>query len=356
MVTIQDVARAAGVSPMTVSNVLNERSSVRPATRERVMDAISELDYRVNVAARNLRAGRTGTIGLAVPDLDRAYTGQLASRIVHAGQRHGLRVVVEETGARKQSEMDAIALSRLRMYDGLIISAVGLGVADLEQMRPTGPIVLLGERISGSRVDHVGMPNVEGARAVVEHLVQAGCRSIAVVGAPPGFHLDPERNDLDAALLRIRGYHEALENAGIRPDPALIIETEEWSLAAGAAGAAALSERGLTCDAIFCLTDSLALGALRQLADEGLRVPDDVAVAGFDDIIESQYSVPRLTTVAPDHEQIADTALRFLVERIASGDKPGPGRDVTSSFRVMVRESTVTGRTTEHPDASQRAQ
>lgn len=352
MVTIQDVARAAGVSPMTVSNVLNERSNVRPENRERVLDAISALDYQVNVAARNLRAGRTGTVGLAVPDLDRAYTGQLAARIIHAGQRYGLRVVVEETGARKESEMDAIALSRLRMYDGLIISAVGLGVADLEQVRTTGPIVLLGERISGSRVDHVGMPNVEGARAVVEHLLRAGRRSIAVVGAPPGFHDDPDRQELDAALLRIRGYREALTNAGIRPDPKLIIESSEWSLAAGAAGAATLVKQGFECDAIFCLTDSLALGALRQLADEGLRVPDDVAVAGFDNIIESNYSVPRLTTVAPDHDQIADTALRFLVERIASGDKPGPGRDVTSSFRVMVRESTATGSATEVPGAS----
>lgn len=344
MVTIQDVARAAGVSPMTVSNVLNHRGSVRAANRERVLAAISALDYQVNVAARNLRSGRTGTIGLAVPELDLPYTGQLAARIVRAGRRHGLRVVIEETGASKYREIDAIAQSRLRMYDGLIISAVGIGVADLEHLPLTGPVVLLGERIAGSMVDHVGMPNVEGARAVVEHLVRTGRRNIAVVGAPIGFHLDPHRVELEAARLRIRGYHEALAGAGIRPDPALIIETDEWSLAGGAAGAATLFGRGIPYDAVFCLTDSVALGALRQLADAGVRVPQDVAVVGFDNIVEAEYCVPRLTTVAPDHEQIAETALQLLVERIARGDEVGPGRDVTSSFRVVERESSGPGR------------
>lgn len=301
---------------------------------------IDALGYRVNVAARNLRAGRTGTIGLAVPDLDRAYTGELAARIVRAGRQRGLRVVVEETGARKENELDAIALSRVRMYDGMIMSAVGIGGADLEQMGATGPVVLLGERFSVSPVDHVGVPNVAGTRALVEHLLATGRRRIAVVGAPPGYHRDPDRQELDAALLRIRGYREALAAAGIEADPALVVEAAEWSMAGGADATRRLLRHGPACDAILGLTDSLAIGALRALADAGLPVPERIAVAGFDDVAESQFVVPRLTTVAPDHEQIAQTALRFLEERIAQGNGPGPGRDVTSDFRVMVREST----------------
>jgi len=339
VVTIQDVARAAGVSPMTVSNVLNHRGSVRPANRERVLAAIGELGYRVNVAARNLRSGRTGTIGLAVPDIDLPYTAQLAARVVRAGTRHGLRVVIEETGANKDREIDAIAQSRLRLYDGLIISVVGIGIADLDHLELTGPVVLLGERIAGSRVDHVGMPNVSGARAVVEHLLQTGRRRIAVIGAPRDFHLDPHRDELEAGRLRLRGYHEALTGAGIRPDPALVVESS-WTLAGGAAGVASLIERRIAFDAVVGLTDTLALGALRQLADHGLRVPQDVAVVGFDNIVEAQYSVPRLTTVAPDHDQIADTAVQLLVERIDAGAGAGHGRDVTTSFRVVQRESS----------------
>jgi DNA-binding LacI/PurR family transcriptional regulator len=341
MVTIQDVARAAGVSPMTVSNVINDRVPVRAETRGKVIDAIDRLGYQVNVAARILRAGRTGTVGLAVPDLDKPYTGQLAARITRAGQRHGLRVIIEETGARKAAELEAIDLSKLRLYDGLIISAVGLGLQDLAHMHSSTPMVLLGERFSDAGVDHVGMPNVDGARSMVDHLLATGRRRIAVIGAPLGYKRDRKPDELDAAHLRLRGYREALANHAVRYDPALVVEAEAWSLPDGAQGVRKLLQSGTMFDAVFALTDSLALGALRELADLDIPVPTDVAVAGFDDVLESRYSIPRLTTVAPDHEQIADTAMAFMAERIESGDDAGPGRDIICDFQVMVRESTV---------------
>lgn len=340
MVTIQDVAQAAGVSPMTVSNVLNERTMVRPETRAKVVDAIDRLGYRVNVAARNLRAGRTGTIGLALPDLDRPYNGQLAALIIHEGQRHGLRVVVEETGARRQDELDAIALSRVRLYDGLILSAVGLDSTDLAQMAASGPVVLLGERVSDSPADHVGVPNVAGAAAMTAHLL-ATRRRIAILGAPLGFHEYPDLNVVDAARLRIRGYRDELGACGEEYDPDLIVETDEWSTPAGWAATTQLLARHLHIDAIFGLSDSLALGALRALADAGIRVPQDVAVAGFDGLAEAQFSVPSLTTVAVDHSQIAELALRFLMERLDNDGEALPGRNVICDFNIAIRESTT---------------
>lgn len=340
MVTIQDVARAAGVSPMTVSNVLNERGQVRPTTRAKVLDAIDSLGYRVNIAARNLRSGRTGTIGLAIPDFDRAYMGELAARIVRAAQRHGLRVVVEETGARREDELDALALSRVRLYDGLILSATGLGAAELEQLRVSGPVVLLGERVAASPIDHVGVPNVAGARAVVSHLLSTGRRRIAIVGAQPGYHTAAQEDEIDASALRIRGYRDELAAAGLEVDLDLVVEATEWSMGGGWEATTGLITSGTPFDAIFGLTDSLAIGALRALADAGIAVPQSVAVVGFDNIADARFSVPSLTTVAPDHAQIAETAVSFLVERIEKGDDAGRGRNVTSDFRLAVREST----------------
>jgi len=343
VVTIQDVARAAGVSPMTVSNVMNERGRVGPTTRAKVLDTIDALGYRVNVAARNLRQGRTETIGLAVPELDRAYSAQLAARIVRAGMRQGLRVVVEETGPRKENELDAIALSRVRLYDGLILSAVDIEPADLEQMSASGPVVLLGEQVSATRVDHVGVPNLEGARAMMQHLGATGRRRIAILGAGVGFRKNPDAYALEAGALRVRGAREALQSAGSDLDPDLVIEVSEWSTRAGWEATTEFLRRGQSLDAIFALTDSLAFGGLRALADAGLSVPHDVAVAGFDDVDEARFSIPSLTTVAPDHRQIAETAVRFMVERMRLGDDAGPPRDVMSDFHLAVRESTSAG-------------
>ncbi|MEU8974024.1 LacI family DNA-binding transcriptional regulator [Streptomyces monashensis] len=182
--TIQDAARAAGVFAMTVSDVINDRPDVRPATRERVLAAMARLDHRVNVAARNLRKGRTGTIGLAVPEVNRPYYGRLAEAAIAAAGRHGLRVGVEQTGARRENELAALSLSRNRLYDGLVLSTVDMGPAGVGALKVDHPVVILGERIFGGPVDHVAMPNVEASAAATRHLVERGCRRLAVVRGP----------------------------------------------------------------------------------------------------------------------------------------------------------------------------
>ena len=339
--TIQDVAIAAGVSPMTVSNVLNGRQSVNDELRDRVMDAIQRLDYRVNVAARNLRAGRTGTIGLAVPEIDRPYAAQLASRIVRAAAARGLRVVVEETGSSRGGELDAIARSRVRLYDGLIIASVGLAARDLVDVLAASPVVMLGERFSGSGVDHIGLPNHDGTAQAVRHLLERGRTRIAIVAGPP----EPERTTVsdmpnDGFELRMGGYKHALREAGLQPDPDLVIVGDAWDTETGLECAWSMCDRGLDFDAIVAMTDSIALGVLRGLADRGRRVPEDVAVVGFDNILESQYSTPRLTTIAPDHSAIAEQAMDLLIKRIAGPWPPAETIDHTVGFELIVRESS----------------
>lgn len=332
-VTMSEVAKAAGVSVMTVSNVVNGHRYVSEATRERVLEAIDRLGYRVNVAARNLRSGSTGIIGLAVPDIDAPYFGQLAALLTRRATRLGYQIVVEQTGATRESELSALTHSRLRMYDGLIISTVGLGNEDAEQLRSEFPVVALGERITGAgALDHVAMANVAGAEAATRHLIERGCRRIAVLGGT----LDAGVN---AGSLRTEGYRRALAEAGLPWRPELVLE-RAYTLAGGAEGVRALVGAGLAFDGLVCMTDTLALGALRALADHGRSVPGDVRVIGFDDIEQAAYSVPSLSTVAPGHSEMADAALRLLTERIAGRRDEGAFEEFVGPHRLVVREST----------------
>lgn len=333
MVTMQDVAKAAGVSTMTVSNVLNHYPHVRDETRDRVLRAIDDLGYRVNVAARNLRAGRTNTIGFAVPEVDRPYFGQLASRIIARASAAGYRVVIEQTGADRETELSAIVSSRNRMYDALILSAVGLGTADRELLRVDFPMVILGETVFEGPVDHIALPNVEGTFAATRHLIARGSRRIAIVEGLD--ELPP-----NVSSLRHGGYLRALRAAGVEFDPALSIAIPGLTLAGGRSAAERLVDSGVPFDGIVCITDTVALGVMRGLADRGVRVPEDVRVIGFDAIEEGEYSIPRLSTVAPDHDEVAALAVDLVLRRIA-GDAEWAPREFVSSFRIVARESTA---------------
>ncbi|MEU1405372.1 LacI family DNA-binding transcriptional regulator [Streptomyces sp. NPDC005728] len=333
MATIQDVARAAGVSAMTVSNVINDRPNVRPATRQRVLEAMARLDYRVNVAARNLRKGRTGTIGLAVPEVNRPYYGRLAAALITAAARHGLRVSIEQTGARRESELAALSLSRNRLYDGLILATVGMGPGDVDSLKVDHPVVILGERIFGGPVDHVAMPNVEAAAAATRHLVERGCRRIAVL-------CGELRDDVDVSSLRHAGYRQALEAAGLPLDPDLVQCVPSLTMDAAARRARAMAEGGPDFDGVFCVTDTVAMGALRGLADAGVRVPGQVKVIGFDNVDESAFLVPSLSTVDPDHDLMAERALALLVARIGQTGPPVDQVEFVSRFSLVIREST----------------
>ncbi len=189
-------------------------------------------------------------------------------------------------------------------------------------------------RIFGGPTDHVTMKNVEAARAATEHLIALGRRRIAVVGAHEG-------EVIGSAGLRLRGYREALEAAGVPCDPALIGYTTLWHRANGATSMRALLATGVQLDTVFGLNDSLALGAMRVLQESGLSVPEDVAVIGFDDLDESQYSLPALSTVDPVRAQIAETAVDLLFRRIRGKERDAePAREVFVNFRMVQRESS----------------
>ncbi|WP_287270673.1 LacI family DNA-binding transcriptional regulator [Microbacterium sp.] len=335
MPTMQDVARHAGVSVMTVSNVINDHPHVRATTRQKVLESISALGYHVNTAARSLRQGKTGVIGLAVPDIDRPYFGMLARLLIDRAAAHGYELVIEQTHASREREVDAISRSRLRSYDGLFLYAAELRDDDAMLLRGEFPIVVFGEHAYSGPIDHVEMANADGARLATAHLIERGCRRVGILGGRIG---DPD--DIGVATLRTRGYREALEAAGLAFDPALVRDAE-YSYEGGSAQAAALLAEVDDLDGLFCATDVIAIGAMRALHEAGRRVPQDVRVVGFDDVSLAAFTTPSLTSIAPGHDEMADAAMEMVLGRISGERAADDYRSFTGPARLVERESTA---------------
>ena len=331
--TLHDVARLAGVSIKTVSNVINDYPHIRPTTREKVESAIAELGYTPNLTARNLRSGRTGAIALALPDLSLPYFAELAAQVIHEAEAAGVVVLVEQTGADRDRELELLRSPRLKLTDGLIFSPLGMSQDDAAALEVSYPLVLLGERIFDGPTDHVTMRNVDAARTATEYLIAQGRRRIAVVGAHEG-------EVIGSAALRMQGYREALEAAGIDYDDGIVGYTTLWHRANGADSMRSILARGGEFDAVFGLNDTLALGAMRVLQEAGRTVPDDVAVIGFDSLDEAAYSIPSLTTVDPGRSWIATTAVATLLARIA-GEADAEPRTLLADYRILERESAA---------------
>lgn len=329
--TLHDVAKLAGVSIKTVSNVVNDYEHVRPETRARVQKAIDELDYKPNLSARSLRSGRSGVISLVVPELGLSYFAQLAEAVIERAESHGLTVQVEQTGGDRDRELAMLSSARRQLADGLIFSPLGMGQEDAELLRVGYPMVILGERIFGGPVDHITMKNTEAAAAATRFLLECGRRRIAVIGAHEG-------EVIGSAGLRLQGYRDALAEAGVAYDPALVSHTTLWHRANGADSMERLLRDGVDFDAVFAFNDALALGAMRALQHAGLRIPDDVSLMGFDDIEEARFSVPGLTTIDPGRVQIAERAVDLLVARAGKKDEREV-EEILVDFEIILRES-----------------
>ncbi len=333
--TIHDVARLAEVSIKTVSNVMNDYPHIRPATRQRVLDAIERLDYKPNLSARGLRSGKTGLVSLIIPDLRNPYFAELADVVVRAADAQGLSVMIAQSNGDRQRELSLLTGPRTQMVDGVLFSALGLSEADHDLLaRIRTPMVILGERILHGPKDHVTMRNVEGSQAATEHLIGIGRRRLVALGSDPA-------QGIGSAALRLEGYRRALAGAGIEEDPDLVVDVLGWYRRTGADSMRRFLERGTDFDGVVAFNDQIALGALRVMQEAGLRIPEDVAIIGFDDVDETAYTLPSLSTIDPGREEIAEVALRYLVGRIDGSDADVPPRDHLTAFRVHQRESTT---------------
>lgn len=329
-VRLRDVATHAGVSVKTVSNVVNGFPHISEATKEKVLRSISELGYRPNLSARHLKYGRSGFIALAVPELGIPYFAELATRIDAKAAALGHIMLLDITRADQRTERMVLDGVQSRMIDGVIFSPLSLDFGEIDASGLTVPMVFLGERAIPEGVDHVAVDSVAAARAMTEHLISLGRTRIGAIGRSRG---------VSTGSVRLKGFRQALREAGLPSDPELVYATETYSREAGRQAMLRLLDLPEPPDAVFCFNDLMAIGALRACSERGVRVPDDVAVAGFDDILEGRYTSPSLSTVTPDLDFLVDRVLDLLIARINGSE--APGERVNVPWELTLRESTL---------------
>ncbi len=339
-VTLKDVAQRAGVSIQTVSNVLHGYAFMRPEVRKRVQEAIEELNYQPNFSARYLRTKRADVLALAIPDLSNNYFADIGYAVIETAAEHSYQVLIEHTGGQCDHELSLIKGLRPHLIDGAILSPLALDLEDLQQAHQQElRLVLIGERFQGAPhvpYDHIVVDNVAAARLAVEHLISQGRTRIVALGDQ-----QPPSSIREMVLFRRQGYLEALQAAGLPFDPHLVVQTPiEHSRASGYQAFTAFLETRQPFDAVFCFNDLTAFGTLHALYQAGYRVPEDVAVVGFDDLNEGAYSAPSLTTIAPNKQEIGRLATTFLIGRIL-GTRTGPPEQVEVPFHLEIRESTT---------------
>lgn len=313
MPTIREVSLRAGVSPTTVSHVINNTRFVSAETRQRVLDAMAELNYRPNVLARSLRRGETHTLGLILPDSANPFFAEIARAIEDAAFEAGYNVILGNSENQLAKEQVYVDVLLNKQVDGLILVATGNHSPPLEQLIHNRlPLVVVDRRLSNVEVDTVLTDNLYGGLTATKHLLELGHRRIACITGP---------SNLTPSAERVIGYRRALEEYGVGIDEELILRGD-FRPNSGYAATAELIQQKLRPTAIFACNDMMAIGALRALSEYGLRAPEDCSLIGFDDIELASYINPPLTTIRQDKSAIAKAAVTLLLERITEPHLP----------------------------------
>ncbi len=346
--TLQDVAARAGVSISTVSRFVTGSVAVEAATAERVREAIAALGYRPNLLARSFRRRVTHTIGLLVPDTSNPFFAEVARAIEDAGFAEGYSVILGNSDLSPVKQETYIDVLLAKRVDGFILASSGLiprvdGHDAVERVLEAGvPCVVVDRDLGEMPVDQVLVDNDRGGYLAGEHLVTLGHRRIACLVGP---------HDLTPSAGRIAGFRRALADGGLdvaaehlvrgngRPD-------------GGAAAARTLLEQGLGITAVFAFNDQMATGAIGAFQRAGCRVPEDISVAGFDDIPSAAAIYPSLTTVAQPFGELGTVGVRLLLDRIEQRD--APWQRVLLETRLVVRESTGPPDESRKPEAGSR--
>jgi LacI family transcriptional regulator len=327
--TIRDVARLADVSVASASRALNGLDNVTEATRERVLAAAKSLRYLPHTGARSLSTRRTDTVGLILPDLYGEFFSELIRGVDMAARERGLHLLVSSSHGDADEAATVMRSMRGRV-DGLLVMSPHVDATVLaDNLDDDLPIVLLNTRVAGVRRPAFQVDNHGGAHAVTRHLVESGRRRIAHVSGPPSNFDSQERR---------RGYEDAL--AG---EQASLVVEGDFSEASGRRAARLLVTGSMRPDAIFAANDTTAVGCLLELRELGVKVPDDIALAGFDDIPLARLTEPDLTTARIDIADLGGRALELLAAGVEGEDIERSSETVRPV--LVVRRSSAGGGT-----------
>jgi LacI family transcriptional regulator len=334
-VTMKDIARGLGVSVVTVSKVLRNHSDVGPETRRRVQQRIKELNYRPNATARALVTGKTNLIGLIVPDLVHPFFSQIAKAISVSlrAQQYGLIISSSEDDAElERREIDQMLG---RHVDAIILASTQTTAENAARIQDANvPCVLLDRKVEAASAHFVGTNDILAGSLATNHLLDVGCRIIAHLAG----------SDISTSLDRQKGYLTALAHEGIVLASDYVVKCtsgDGFGEISGYNSMKQLLTANPTPDGVFCFNDSVAMGAMRAILDQGLRIPDDIAIVGcgnfpYDDLLR----VP-LSSIDQDSDALGNRAAKLAVSIVKKGKDVVPLKPILLDSKLIIRESSA---------------
>lgn len=326
--TIRDVAARAAVSAATVSRVLNGRVDVAPDLRDRVLDAVAELSYRPNVAARSLRTRATTVLGLIISDITNPFFTSMVRGVEDAAQQAGYSVVLANTDEDLAKERRYVEVAAAEQMAGVVLSPASstqTGIGYLIERNI--PVVTIDRRLRGAPVDSVTVNNFRAAFEATEHLIEQGCRRIGFVAGPAA---------TTTGSRRLAGYKAAVRAAGLPEDPDLVV-SGEFRIDGGRAATEELLQHEI--DGLFAANNLMTIGALETLGAHGIEPGSDLAVVGFDDINWATALRPPLTAVSQPTYEIGRTTAELLLRRIRGEQLPL--QRIVLPAKLVVRQSSI---------------
>jgi len=332
-VSIKDIAKAAGVSHSTVSRALSDSPLVKAETAARVQRLAQEMGYFPDAIARSLVTQQTRTVGVVVTTITDPFVAEVVQGVEDTAQENDYSVILASSASEPERELAAVEMLRAKGVDSVIVTSSRVGALYLEHLERIGvPVVLVNNHNeqSGRYTFSVSVDNQHGGHLATGHLIERGHRRIGYVSGPADHSDDAER---------LAGYRQALDEAGIAFDPALVVPGN-GCLDGGEQALRTLARLTEPVTAVFCYNDMTAIGLLSAARQAGISVPDDLAVVGFDDIPLAAHVYPPLTTIAQPQRDMGRQAMDMALALMTADDSTTPFSDVVVKGRLVVRETT----------------
>lgn len=342
-VTIRDIAARAGVSIMTVSRVMNSSGYVSAKTRQRVEEAVKALGYQPNLLARSLINRKSSFVYVIVPDIANPFYAELTRGVERIAREEGYSIILSNAHWDTKMECEHIEAARGRMAEGIILVLPMINEETIGRYARQLPLVVVDRFIHSPEIDRIYIPQEKGAERGVAYLIESGHSRIAFLSGPGEIHNSRVRQD---------GYEQALRQHGIAFDPDLILPGD-FSFESGERALAIIESRSLLAGpgritALFAASDMMAFGFMRSAFREGIRIPEDISLLGFDDISLASVTNPPLTTIRHPYREMGEEAMKHLLTKLGEGGAPGgsPNESVGSGGpaglvnTLIIRETT----------------
>lgn len=332
-VTIKDIAEALRISTSTVSRALVDDHNIRTETKQLILETARKMGYRPNPVARNLKSGRSNTVGVLVPEMVTPFASCVVEGIQEILYAEGIKVIIADSREDPQRELENMKLMERFMVDGIVVSLCDYNrnIDEIKELKQRGMPMVFYDRIpKGLDVSQVIVDDYMKSFFLVERIIRSGRKHIVHIQGPDNIY---------NAIERLRGYREAMAKFKLDCGSEMVVRAG-ISYEDGMRATDFIIDRGLPCDAVFAFTDVVAIGAMNRFRERGKKIPEEIAVASFSGTELSKMVYPPLTTVEPPLKMMGRTAAQLILERIRNFESPR--RSVVLNAEIVMRESTGT--------------